>query len=108
MEVGYGKALPSIEVASRAGSVCTPEGCATASYVTQVRGWGVAGANKFLPVVTHDNPSSGNEQALAEMQNFLAALDLYAERFARDPNLTFAEHYAGLFPVTKAKRAAVA
>jgi hypothetical protein len=39
-----------------------------------------------------NNLSQNNEQARAEIQSFLEALDSYPELFAQNPNLTFEEH----------------
>lgn len=50
---------------------------------------------------------SGNEQVRAEMQTFLLALASYADRVARDPEVTFEEHRASLMepqPMAKAAR----
>lgn len=44
---------------------------------------------------------TSNEQARAEIQCFLEALDSYAERFATDPKITFAEHFCSMVPSVK-------
>lgn len=37
-----------------------------------------------------------NSQALAELENFLRAVDSYPERFAREPEVSFEQHLNGL------------
>jgi hypothetical protein len=39
---------------------------------------------------------SGNEQVRAEIQTFLLALASYADRVARDPEITFEQHRVSL------------
>lgn len=53
--------------------------------------------------MTSQQPS--NEQVQLEMKSFLEAVNTYAERFARDPKVSFEEHFCSLIPA-KSKGAA--
>ena len=44
---------------------------------------------------------SGNEEAFLEIQNFLKALGSYPERFARNPEVSFEQHYRTLMAVKR-------
>lgn len=49
---------------------------------------------------------SHNEQVRVEMEVFLYALDSYAERFAKNPELSFDEHCASLMAGAQVARSA--
>jgi len=46
-------------------------------------------------------PTSHNQEALQEMQDFLRALESYPARFALDPTITFEQHCTNLIPAAK-------
>jgi len=64
---------------------------------------------KNAPTVatTCESPTSHNQEALQEMQDFLRALESYPARFALDPTITFEQHCTNLIPAAKAQSAGV-
>lgn len=44
---------------------------------------------------------SDNEEACLEIRNFLKAVDSYAERFARNPKVSFEQHHSAFMPVKR-------
>jgi hypothetical protein len=52
--------------------------------------------SKVRHVPVGDNRLSNEEQVRIEIQNFLLALNSYADRFSRDPKITFEKHCSTL------------
>lgn len=54
--------------------------------------------------MTYQTPS--NEQVQAEISTFLEALLSYEQRFAKEPEVSFEEHFCSLVPAKKKGAAA--
>ncbi|HUC29498.1 MAG TPA: hypothetical protein VMR80_07935 [Candidatus Acidoferrum sp.] len=59
---------------------------------------------RICPTVTYQTPS--NEQVQAEISTFLEALLSYEQRFAKEPEVSFEEHFCSLVPAKKKGAAA--
>jgi len=56
--------------------------------------------SKMRQVAMGNSLLSGNAQVRVEIRIFLQALNSYPERFARNPDITFAEYCGGLVQST--------
>jgi hypothetical protein len=58
---------------------------------------------KMQYVQPPENLLPGNERVRLEIQSFLKALDSYPDRFAREPEVSFEQHFCSLVAAGKSE-----